>query len=331
LARAIDPSAPAYIVFTSGSTGEPKGVVVGRGQLAISTAARDAYYPERPRAFLLLSSLVVDSAVAGIYWTLGTGGTLVLPAARAEQDVDALADLIAACAVSHTLLVPSLHRALLEDVEDPARLQSLRCVIVAGESCPADVVRRHHARLRGVALHNEYGPSEATVWATAGELTHAEGSANHVTIGRPIPGAHVYLLGEDLRPVPLGAAGELCIGGAIVAHGYLGMPDETARRFITDPFATDGRLYRTGDRARFREDGSLDFLGRMDEQLKVRGFRVEPGEIERALELHPAVQAAAVALVPDPIAASPAALAEALAGLAPHDAEAILQTIEALP
>lgn len=330
LGRPIDPSAAAYIVFTSGSTGEPKGVVVERGQLAASNAARDAYYGDAPGAFLLLSSLVVDSAVAGIYWTLTTGGRLVLPPTRAEQDLEALGRRIAASGVTHTLLVPSLHRALLDEIS-PAQLCTLRCVIVAGEACPAEVVRRHHALLPGVALHNEYGPSEATVWATAGVLAPGEGETGPVTIGRPIPGAHVYVLDARLRPVPIGAAGELCIGGLIVAREYLGMPDETARRFVADPFTAGGRLYRTGDRARFREDGALEFLGRSDEQLKVRGFRVEPGEIERALEEHPAIHSAAVALVPEWTSATPLQLAAALATLPPQAAHTILARVEGTP
>ena len=138
-ARAGDGKAVAYVIFTSGSTGEPKGVVVERVQLAASTSARDSYYSESPRAFLLLSSLAVDSSVAGIFWTLCTGGTLVLPAPRAEQDIDALAGLMERAGVTHTLLVPSLYRTLLEHA-DAQRLASLRCVIVAGEACPSDVV-----------------------------------------------------------------------------------------------------------------------------------------------------------------------------------------------
>lgn len=324
--RTGSPSSAAYVVFTSGSTGEPKGVVVERGQLAASSAARDVYYPEPPRSFLLLSPITVDSSVAGIFWTLGSGGTLVLPGHHAEQDIDALALLVERAGVSHTLMVPSLYQALLEHA-DARRLASLRCVIVAGEACTADIVLLHHARLPGVALHNEYGPSEATVWATAGELPPPD--AGPVTIGRPVPAVRVYLLDEALRPVPAGSVGEICIGGAGVARGYLRMPEETADRFIDDPFAADGRLYRTGDRGRFLADGRIEFLGRIDEQLKIRGFRVEPREIEQALGEHPALRAAAVALV-SPLASDTATLAAALAQLPPADAERLLHEVEAL-
>lgn len=327
-------AAAAYVIFTSGSTGEPKGVVVERAHLAASTAARDLYYPESPQAFLLLSSLAVDSSIAGIFWTLCTGGALVLPAARAEQDIDALARLVERAAVTHTLLVPSLHRTLLEHA-DPARLGSLHCVIVAGEACPAEVVRLHHARLAGTELHNEYGPSEATVWATAGELTAADGEGHRpITIGRPIPGARVYVLDQRRRLVPMGSVGELCIGGLGVARGYLGEPGETgepgttARRFVDDPFNPGARMYCTGDRASFRPDGRLDFLGRVDEQLKVRGFRVEPGEIERALAEHPAVREAAVALVARAATVSTEALVDALMARPAHEAERLLHEVE---
>jgi amino acid adenylation domain-containing protein len=321
----IDPHAPAYVMYTSGSTGEPKGVVVERGHLAASTAARTAYYTESPRSFLLLSSPVVDSSVAGIYWTLCAGGSLVLPDARAEQDVDALARLIERSAVTHMLLVPSLHHTLLEHA-DRHRLASLRCVIVAGEACPPEVVRLHRERLPGVALHNEYGPTEATVWATAGELTREpEGP---VAIGRPVPGARVYLLDERLRPVPIGATGEICIGGAFVARGYLDQPEETARRFIDDPFLPGGRIYRTGDRGHFLDDGRIEFLGRADEQLKVRGFRVEPGEIERALQAYRGVREAAVVLRRPLDADDIDALTDALLARSDGDAERLLTAAE---
>ena len=329
--RSAAPATAAYVVFTSGSTGEPKGVIVERRHLAASTAARDVYYPEPPRRFLVLSPISVDSAVAGIYWTLATGGALVLPPPRGEQDIERLVALIEREEVTHTLLVPSLYRTLL-DHADTRRLASLRCVIVAGEECTPDVVRLHATRLPNVALHNEYGPSEATVWATAAELTGGSARANdvRVSIGRPIPGARVYLLDDRLRPVPAGSAGEICIGGACVARGYLGLPDETARRFVADPFVAGERLYRTGDRARFREDGRIEYLGRIDEQIKVRGFRVEPGEIERALATHAAVREAAVALVRPAVRADVAAVTDALAGLPDDESERLLREVETM-
>ena len=322
---AANARAPAYVIYTSGSTGAPKGVVVERGQLAFSNAARALYYDEPPRSFLLLSSPAVDSSVAGIYWTLCGGGTLVLPPPRAEQDIEALARLIETAGVTHTLLVPSLYATILEHA-DSNRLASLRCVVVAGEACPAELVRLHRERLPGVALHNEYGPTEATVWATACELTGVLDGP--VTIGRPVPGARIYLLDATRRPVPIGAPGEICIGGAFVARGYLDEPEQTSTRFIPDPFSPGGRLYCTGDRGRFLDDGRIEFLGRGDDQLKIRGFRVEPAEIEHVLREFPRIREAAVALAPTPGASSVQSLTNALLERTDEDVERLLATVE---
>jgi amino acid adenylation domain-containing protein len=319
-----DPSAGAYVIFTSGSTGEPKGVVVERGHLAWSTGARFAYYREAPSAFLLLSALTVDSSIAGIYWTLCGGGVLVLPPPRAGQNLDGLSRLIESARVTHTLVVPSLHRMILEHV-DPGRLRSLRVVAVAGEACAPDVLALHRHRLPGVDLHNEYGPSEATVWATVDELTAHEDE--RITIGRPVPSARVYVLDSRLRPTPTGVPGELCIGGPAVARGYLNDPDLSDRVFMTDPFAKDGRLYRTGDRARFADDGRLEFLGRIDHQVKVRGFRVETAEVERALEEHPHVREAAVVLRGPPMDVDLDSLTDALISRPEAEIEALLRTV----
>jgi amino acid adenylation domain-containing protein len=295
-----DPGRIAYVIFTSGSTGRPKGVVVERGHLARSTAARLAWYDRPPGRFLLLSSLAVDSSVAGLYWTLCTGGRLILAPSRAEQDAVTLAERIEASSVNTTLLVPSLWRTLIEEV-GPAHLGSLACVVVAGEACPPSLVTRHREALPGTRLVNEYGPSEATVWATAGDLIPEAGDPR-ITIGRPVPFVRVYLLDPGGRPVPVGAPGEICLGGETIARGYLDATPEEAARFVPDPFREGGRMYRTGDRGRFRDDGRLDFLGRVDDQFKLRGFRIEPGEIEAVLDAFPGVVEAAVVLDAPPLA-----------------------------
>lgn len=314
-----NPTDAAYIVFTSGSTGEPKGVVVERGNLAWSTAARFAYFDDAPGVFLMMSSLAVDSSVAGLYWTLCAGGTLVLPPSRVEQDPAALARLIEETGVTHTLMLPSLYATLLEEV-DVAKLSSLRVVIVAGEACAPSVVRAHRTALPTVELHNEYGPSEATVWATVDDMCAAPDE--DVTIGRAAPGARVHLVDEALRPVPVGAAGELCVGGPGVARGYLDNPSLTEQRFVTEP-GHEGRMYRTGDRARLRGDGRLDFLGRIDDQLKVRGFRIEPLEVETVLAEHPSVAEAVVGLASDFVDAE--TIVHALLAREEADAESLLR------
>jgi len=288
------PDALAYVIYTSGSTGRPKGVMVSHHNLVNSTLARPEYYPEPLSAYMLLSSLATDSSVAGIFWALCTGALLVLPRGRQEQELERLGALVAQYGASHLLAVPSLYNLMLE-TEDRSCLASIRAVIVAGEACAAEIVARHEELLPEVTLYNEYGPTEGTVWATVARLDRSPGP---VTIGRPIANVSVYILDRSLRPVPLGVAGELCIGGAGVARGYLNRPDATAAKFPRDPFSDDpaARLYLTGDRARYRDDGRIEFLGRIDHQIKIRGFRVEPEEIESVLAAHPAVAEAAVVL-----------------------------------
>ena len=283
----------AYVIYTSGSTGRPKGVLVPHHAIVASTLARGVWYPERPSAFLLLSSFSFDSSIAGIFWTLSSGGTLVLSTPEIVHDIERLAGLIRDERVSHTLMVPSLYGTLLTSA--PAgTLDSLRAVIVAGEQCPLALVARHRERLPGVSLYNEYGPTETAVWATVDRLdTDAQ---DRVAIGRPISGARIRILDERLAPVPQGVVGEVYVGGAGVARGYLQRPDLTAERYVPDPAAPapGARLYRTGDLARFLVDGRIEYIGRIDHQVKVRGYRIELGEIEAALASHPAVAQCAV-------------------------------------
>ncbi len=290
---AAGPDDLAYVLYTSGSTGAPKGVAIPHAALAASTAARAAWYRRSPGAFLLLSSFAFDSSVAGVFWTLCAGGTLVLPAEGEETDLGALAGLIERERVTHTLALPALWSALLEET-DARRLRSLGTVIVAGEACPPALVARHQELLGACELHDEYGPTEGTVWCSAHDCSLPSERAS-VPIGRPIAGARLWVVDERGALAPLGAAGELLLGGAGVARGYLDDPERTAERFVQDTFGgTGGRLYRTGDRVRWQPDGTLEFLGRADEQVKIRGQRVEPGEVEAALRAQPDVREALV-------------------------------------
>ncbi|MFK8013839.1 MAG: amino acid adenylation domain-containing protein [Gammaproteobacteria bacterium] len=272
---------PAYLIYTSGSTGTPKGVVITHRNLFHSIDARDRYYGDAPTNFLLLSALTTDSSVAGLYWTLGRGGTLTLARERAEQDMATLIDVIETQRISHLLCVPALWSLVLEHAADQD-LSALQVAIVAGEACSPELVQRHAQRLPDTALHNEYGPTETTVWCTAARLRPNVA----VTIGQPVANTRAYVVDHEFNPVPVGVAGELCIGGAQVAKGYLGDESRTAERFVPSPFEANDRLYRTGDRARWRRDGTLAFVGRVDLQIKVRGFRVEPGDIEARLLDH---------------------------------------------
>ena len=271
----------AYVIHTSGSTARPKGVMVTHRSL------------DPVGRFLLLSSFAFDSSVAGIFWTLATGGTLVLPPPHFERNVDGLLALAKCQRVTHTLCLPSLYRVLLDNAQHD-ELPSLQVAIVAGEACPSGVVASHFDRLPTTALHNEYGPTEATVWATVHKATAAD-QDSLLPIGRPIAGSSVFLLDEYGHRVPLGFPGELCIAGAAVTSGYLSRPDLTAERFVT--VELDGarrRIYRSGDLATHRADGTIDFLGRVDRQLKIRGHRIEAGAVESALRELPSIDDVAV-------------------------------------
>ncbi|MEV0114065.1 non-ribosomal peptide synthetase [Streptomyces sp. NPDC050844] len=293
-AATAGPADPAYLIYTSGSTGEPKGVVVEHRNLAASTQARLMVYPGTP-TFLLLSPLAFDSSVAGIWGTLHAGGCLIVASADELRDAERLVSLVSRHRVDRTLCVPTLYGLLLDAAEraGAASLASLRQVIVAGEALPQTLADRHFAvHSRAVDLVNEYGPTEATVWATFHRFTGME----PVSIGGPVPGARLYVLDDALQPVLPGAEGELFIGGAGVTHGYFGRPEATAAVFLDDPFAAEpgARMYRTGDIVRWNAEHRLDFIGRKDDQIKVRGHRVELGAVESTLRLLAGVQEAVV-------------------------------------
>lgn len=288
----------AYVIFTSGSTGVPDGVAVSHRQLAASTNARDRFYSQEPDRFLLISSISFDSSLVGLFWTLVGGGTIVMPDDDAAHDVDAIVSLIDRKAPSHVLCVPTLYRAMLSRKHGdvwPAH------VIVAGEACRPDLVEAHLGEVPDSTLTNEYGPTEATVWATA---HRCDEFVDPVPIGRPIAGTWVAVVDAAGAVVQAGLPGELVIGGAGVTTGYLGGGDSS--RFVTAAElrgvgGRSGPVFRTGDRVRL-DQGSLVFLGRLDDQLNVGGARVEPSEIEAILEHQPGVHAAVVvALDPRPI------------------------------
>ncbi|EHR52438.1 amino acid adenylation enzyme/thioester reductase family protein [Saccharomonospora marina XMU15] len=289
----VRPDSPAYVIYTSGSTGAPKGVLVEHRQLAASTLARRHVYPGRA-VFLLVSPLCFDSSVAGIWGTLTSGGCLVVATAEQARDPQQLVGLIEEHGVTQILCVPGLYRSILDAGGRVGlqRLRTLTTVVVAGETLPESLVRKHFEALPATELVNEYGPTETTVWASY----HRFRAAGRVTIGKPVPGARLYVLDALLDPVPPGTDGELFVGGVGVARGYLGRPGDTARAFVHDPFAgiPGARMYRTGDIARWTSDGRLEFRGRRDRQTKVRGHRVELGAVEAELAGIPGVEDAAV-------------------------------------
>lgn len=281
---AVNAADDAYVIFTSGSTGVPKPVAITHGNLAASTAARGQYYRTSVERYLMLSSIGFDSSVAGLFWTLVDGGELVIPTEEQVHDIDAVLALAADADVTHLLAVPSLYGALLD--RQQGELGALRVAIVAGEACPPALVERHLVLAPQSALHNEYGPTEATVWATVERLDEpalldgpAQPADRIVPIGRPIPGVRIAVIGHDERPVAFDVSGELVIGGSTVAIDHaIELPiDAPSER--SQPTA----WYRTGDRVVARRDGRMEFLGRIDHQLSVGGVRVEPEEIEQSL------------------------------------------------
>ncbi|MBA0051202.1 non-ribosomal peptide synthetase [Streptomyces sp. AJS327] len=291
-ARAPDPGDAAYVVYTSGTSGEPKGVVVEHRSLAASTAGRLATYG-RPEVFLLLSPLSFDSSMAGLWSTLTSGGRLVVASAGDVRDPERLLGLVARRRVTALLAVPALYAGLLDRAEraGAAALASLRLVVTAGEELPRELVDRHFGLLHGTVLANEYGPTEATVWSTV----RVFGEPAPVDIGGPAPGAVLSVRDRAGEPLPRGVPGELYVGGTGVARGYLGRPEATAERFADGP---GGRTYRTGDIVCWNERDGLDFLGRSDGLVKVRGHRVELGAVETALRAERDVTDAAVLAAP---------------------------------
>ena len=292
---AVASSSAAYLMYTSGSTGRPRGVVVTHGNLIHSTQARLGYYNLAGDCFILLSSCSFDSSVAGIYGTLCSAGTLVLPEQGQEKDVEAIADLVQRYQVTQTLCLPGLYRLMLQS-NAHAKLTSLNKVIVAGESCSADLVRLHRSVLPSAALFNEYGPTEATVWSSVCQIdTPDQEQTNAVPIGEPIGDTSLFALDGNGNPCVPGVEGQLVVCGPGVAAGYYNDEDRTRECFVnlnsqlaelkddqrSDPVCSQG--YLTGDLGYLGYDGLFRFTGRLDRQIKVRGYRIEPSEIEAAM------------------------------------------------
>ncbi|MFE0151466.1 amino acid adenylation domain-containing protein [Nonomuraea sp. NPDC059007] len=281
----------AYMIFTSGSTGRPKGVVVthaGLADLGVTMAGAIGAGPGS--RVLQFATLSFDTSVWEIAMALLTGAALVfVPDARRLGAP--LGGFIAEAGITHCTLPPS---ALAEIAEE--EIPAGRVVVVAGEACPAPLAARWAVRHR---VFNSYGPTETTVDATLWRCLPGD-DAGPLPIGGPVVNTQVFVLDRALRPVPDGVAGEVYVAGAGLARGYHGRPGLSAGRFVAHPFAAGRRMYRTGDLARRRSDGSLVYLGRTDDQAKIRGFRVEPGEVESLLTGHPAVTQAAVVVRDDP-------------------------------
>ena len=337
LALSVPAGAPCYAIYTSGSTGTPKGAVNTHGGVARFLAwAQDAFQATAADTVMHKTPLTFDASVLDLLWPLTAGARVVLAAPEGHRDPAYLVRLAQAHDVTVLYFVPSMLGVF---VEEPGleHLTRVRQVICGGEQMPAALPRALAARLPGAALFNSYGPSETAIGVTGHPVAPGDGSGV-IPIGRPTAGVEARVVDAHLTRTPPGVPGELCIGGPQVGTGYLNRPELTAAAFVPDPDDPGRTLYRTGDRVRWRADGTLEYLGRLDHQVKIRGLRVELGEIEAALRDLPGVREAAVlardnALVAY-VAGGPdrAAMTEALSRRLPdHMVPRALVTLDALP
>jgi amino acid adenylation domain-containing protein len=287
---AIDPEQPAYVIYTSGSTGRPKGVVVPHGAVARLFAATAPWFGFGPGdVWTLFHSYAFDFSVWEIWGALLHGGRLVIVPSATTRDPEAFLRLLEEERVTVLNQTPSAFRQLAP------RPLFLRFIIFGGEALDPVMLGPWFEQPSSTHFVNMYGITETTVHVTFRPLAREDFARPASLIGQPIPDLTVHVLDRQLGLVPVGVPGEICVGGAGLAQGYLNRPELTAERFVPDPFGPPGaRLYRSGDLARRRPDGDLEYLGRIDAQVKIRGFRIEPGEIEAALAAHPAVRGAVV-------------------------------------
>ncbi|PYA70055.1 non-ribosomal peptide synthetase, partial [Serratia marcescens] len=284
----------AYVIYTSGSTGKPKGAMnEHRGVVNRLVWMQEAYGLTAEDTVLQKTPFGFDVSVWEFFWPLMVGARLVMAKPEGHKDPDYLSRAIEQYGVTTLHFVPSMLQSFLADGQAASRCGQVVRVMCSGEALPAALVAEFYRRLPQAELHNLYGPTEAAVDVTAWHCSR-EADRVSVPIGRPIANTRIYLLDDHGQPVPLGAVGELYIGGVQVARGYLNRPELTAERFLSDPFAPGGRMYRTGDVARYLANGDIEYLGRNDQQVKIRGFRIECGEIEAVLATHPAVREAVV-------------------------------------
>ncbi|MFE6667889.1 amino acid adenylation domain-containing protein [Streptomyces sp. NPDC057697] len=284
-------SALAYVIFTSGSTGRPKGAMIRHEAISerLLWQSDEILGFGHDDASLFKAPLSFDISINEIFLPLVTGGRLVILRPGGERDPHHLLGVIAEHRVTFTYLVSSMLDVLLEIAGDSGRLDSLRHVWCGGEVLTPELYERFRSRL-GIPLYHGYGPAETTI-GVSHVVYRGEAERLSTSIGRANPNTQLYVLDDELRPVPVGVGGELYAGGLLLGRGYVNAPGLTASRFVANPFADDGsRLYRTGDLARYAPDGSLDFLGRADNQIKIRGMRLEIEDVEVGLAEHPAVR-----------------------------------------
>jgi amino acid adenylation domain-containing protein/non-ribosomal peptide synthase protein (TIGR01720 family) len=287
----VTPQNGAYIIYTSGSTGNAKGVLINHENLMFSTAARLDTYPD-VEAFLLLSSISFDSSIAGIFGTITGGGKLVFAPKIGVSDIDTIVDIIIKEEISHLLTVPSYYQLLVNELSQHEN--KLKAVIVAGEECTKGLVSLHQntGTLKSAKLFNEYGPTECTVWASY--YVYEPAQEFIPSIGKPIANSSIYILNDNNELAIDGLIGEIHIAGKGLSSGYLNNPELTKEKFIDNPFEPGTKMYKSGDLAKRFSDGNIEFLGRKDNQIKIRGNRLELGEIENAILNFNAIDGAVV-------------------------------------
>ncbi|MGH3738456.1 MAG: amino acid adenylation domain-containing protein, partial [Micromonosporaceae bacterium] len=292
----VDAAGLAYVIYTSGSTGTPKGVAVTHASIAnyVGSVPARLGWGEPGARYGLLQPQVTDLGNTVVFTSLATGGVLHVLDPESVTDPDAVASSLREHGIEHVKVVPS-HLAALTAAAGVEALLPARSLVLGGESAPAPWVRELVAEAGERGVFNHYGPTETTIGITTAPLTAEAVAGGVVPIGSPIANTRLYVLDGNLAPVPVGVTGELYAAGAGLARGYVARPGRTAERFVACPFSESGeRMYRTGDLARWTPDGQLAYAGRADEQVKVRGYRIEPGEIESVLTNHPDVARAAV-------------------------------------
>ncbi|MFF2845984.1 amino acid adenylation domain-containing protein [Streptomyces sp. NPDC058001] len=290
---AVSPDNLAYVIYTSGSTGRPKGAMLShRGICNRLLWMQDAYGLQEHDRVLQKTPYSFDVSVWEFFWPLIAGAHLHVARPEGHRDPAYLAELIERQGIGVLHFVPSMLQALLQQQTVAEQCRGVRHVVCSGEALPLEVQEEFRRTLPNTRLHNLYGPTEASVDVSFWECGDDPG-ASTVPIGRPVANTRLYILNEAMSPVPDGVIGELYIGGVQLARGYLARPDLTAERFVADPFGP-GRLYATGDLARYRADGVIEYAGRKDHQIKIRGYRIEIEEIEAVLADHPAVRSCLV-------------------------------------
>ncbi len=294
-----------YAIYTSGSTGEPKASINTHGGIVNRFLWMDRQYGrDRDRVVLQTTNHTFDSSIWQLFWPLLHGGRSVLPAMREGWDLDDLIGVVERQRVTFSDFVPSVFDVLVHRLEQTPRLRrrvaSLRQLVIGGEAINLRAIGRFRRLFPEVAFTNLYGPTETAIGVIFFQIP--EHLSEPIPIGKPIDNVAALILDPELGPVPVGVPGEIHLGGVCVGLGYLNDPERTAGAFIDNPLpeVRGGKLYKTGDLARFRPDGNIEFLGRTDDQIKIRGFRVEPAEIESALVRHPAIREAAIVVAQDP-------------------------------